>query len=106
MSGSGGGGGGFTATTDDCATLVIDSQLSSPKPAVVASIQSGDELEVGLQPMGTTTVVVVLAKGQIAGGLASPLVPRLRECINSGTRYHATVTAKNDGQVQIRIRAA
>lgn len=105
MSGSGNGGGGFEPSVHDCATLVIDTQLSSPKPAVVAGIRVGETLEVSVQTMGTTSVVVVLSKGHIAGGLASPQLQRLRECINDGTQYVARVVAKNDGQVQVRVQA-
>lgn len=104
-SGGGGGGGGFDPP-DNCAALVIDTQLSSPKQAVVSLIQVGDELLVAAQPMGATTVVVALHNGQVAGGLASPLVQRLRECMAAGTQYTATVTSKNDGQVRVRVKAA
>lgn len=104
--GGGGGGGGFDSPPDSCAALVFDTQLSSPKQAVVTAIQVGDELLVATQTVGGTTVVVVLHKGQVAGGLASPLVQRLRECMAGGTQYVATVTAKNDGQVRVRVKAA
>ena len=107
MSGSGGGGGGgFDSPPDNCAALVFDTQLSSPKQAVVTAIQVGDELLVATQTVADTTVVVVLHNGQVAGGLASPLVQRLRECMAGGTQYVATVTAKNDGQVRVRVKAA
>ena len=46
MSGSGGGGGGGGAPMGTCETLVIDTQLSSPKPSVIALINVGDLLEV------------------------------------------------------------
>lgn len=106
MSGSGGGGGGgFSTQSDSCETLVIDTQLSSPKPAVVALISVGDELEVATQQMGATTVVVALYQGQLAGGLASPEIQRLRECLAGGTQYVARVTAKNGGQVRVRVSA-
>lgn len=107
MSGSGGGGsgGGFGSVPDSCAALVFDTQLSSPKQAVVAMIQIGDELTLVSQTFGATTVVYALHNGQIAGGLASPLVQRLRECIAEGTQYVATVLAKNGGQVRVRVRA-
>lgn len=81
--GGGGGGGGFEPPTGDCATLAFDTQLSSPKAAVVATLKVKDLLDVTTQVMGGTTVVVVLHGGQVAGGLASPLVQRLRECIEN-----------------------
>jgi hypothetical protein len=103
---SGSGGGGFESPSDNCDELEFDTQLSSPKQAVIASIKVGDDLAVGTQVMGGTTVVVALHNGQVAGGLASPNVRRLRECIADGTQYIATVTEKDDGQIRVRIKAA
>jgi hypothetical protein len=106
MSGSGGGGGGGTETrVDDCAELVIDTQLSSPKADVVDKIKVGDILQVATQTKAGTVMVVVLYKGKVAGGLASTEVRRLRECINEGTEYYAKVLSKNGGQVRVRVEA-
>jgi hypothetical protein len=105
MSGSGGSGysGGFEQF-DSCDTLVIDTQLSSPKDDVVDSISVGDFLEVAVQTVNFQAVVVVLHNGEVAGGIAAPQVQKLRECISQGTIYNAIVVSKNDGQVRIRIK--
>ena len=105
MSGSGGGGGGFEPPTDDCARLAFDTQLSSPKAAIVSLIKVNDRLVVVTQVMGGATVVVALHNGQVAGGIASPLVQRLRECIEAGTTFTARVLAVNSGQVRVRVEA-
>lgn len=106
MSGSGGGGGGGSETpVTPCDELVLDTQLSSPKDDVVEKIKVGDTLEVSIQTKAGTTVVVVLYKGKVAGGLASPWVGRLRECLNQGTVYRAKVTSKSGGQVRVRVEA-
>lgn len=106
MSGSsgGGGGGGFSDTSTSCETLVIDTQLSSPNEDVIADIAVGSVLPVESRQMGGTTVVVVVHNGQIAGGLTAPQLPRLRECMNGGTDYEATVMSKSNGQVRVRVR--
>ncbi len=106
MSGSsgGGGGGGFSDASTSCATLVIDTQLSSPKEDVIADIEVGSVLPVESRQMGATTVVVVVHNGQIAGGLTAPQLPRLRECMNGGTDYEAMVMSKSNGQVRVRVR--
>lgn len=107
MSGSGGGGGGgFSPNFDSCETLVIDTQLSSPKQAVVERIEVGDTLTIATQNYGEATVVVALHEGEIAGGLAAPEVGRLRSCMEQGTQYQAKVTAKNDGQVRVRVSSS
>jgi len=106
MSGSGGGGGGGSETpVTSCEELVIDTQLSSPKDDVVEKIKVGDVLDVGAQRKSGTTVVVVLYKGKVAGGLASPLLAQLRECLNNGTKYQAKVISKSGGQVRVRVEA-
>ena len=88
-----------------CTTLVIDTQLSSPKPTVIAAVKIGDVLDVALQDMGGTSAVVVLRQGQVAGGLASPQVNRLRECIAQGHLYQASVMDVQGGQVRVRVVA-
>lgn len=105
MSGSGGGGygGGFATDEVACDRLAFDTQLSSPKSAVVAQINIGDVLSVTLDQQGAAQVVVIKRGNDIAGGITSPKMTRLLECIRQGTRYQATVTAKSDGQVSVRI---
>jgi hypothetical protein len=105
MSGSGGSGysGGFEPV-DTCESLVIDTQISSPKSDVIEKIAVDDILDVALTQLGATTVVVVLHHGSIAGGVAAPQVQQLRDCIEKGTKYKATIISKNGGQVRIRIQ--
>lgn len=106
MSGSGGGGGGgFSPKFDSCESLVIDTQLSSPKQAVVERIKVDDTLMIATQNYGGATVVVALHEGEVAGGLAAPEIGRLRTCMESGTQYLAKVISKNDGQVRVRVSA-
>lgn len=105
MSGSGGSGyGGGFESVDDCGSLFIETQLSSPKEDVVDKIDVGDILDVTAQQIGTTMVVVVLRQGEIAGGIAAPQVQKLRECLGHGAMYDATIISKNDGQVRVRIK--
>lgn len=106
MSGTGGSGGGVYETpADNCELLIIQTQLSSPKEEVVDTIQIKDVLDVALQTIGNTTVVVALHRGKLAGGLASPRVQQLRECMVKGIHYQATVTEKSDGQIRVRVEA-
>jgi hypothetical protein len=107
MSGSGGGGGGGGPDTPvvSCEELVIDTQLSSPKDDVVDKIKVGDILEVATQTKAGMTFVVVLYKSKVAGGLASPQLARLRECLNKGVTYQAKVMSKRGGQVRVLVEA-
>jgi len=106
MSGSGGGGGGVPDTpVIGCADLVIDTQVSSPKPGVISTLKVGDFLDVETRIQGGTVVVVLVRNGQMAGGLASPQLHRLRQCIESGTQYRAEVKSIKAGQVRVRVEA-
>lgn len=102
-SASSGGSGSWEAPPTRCELLVITTQLSSPKAAVIAKISVGDVLDVALQPSPGGMLVVVLRSGELAGGLASPDLQRLRECLEGGTLYAATVTEINGAQVKVRI---
>lgn len=105
MSGSGGGGygGGFAVDEVACERLAFDTQLSSPKAAVIADINVGDILTVALDQQGGAQVVVIKRGNSIAGGITSPKMARLLECLRQGSLYQAAVTAKSDGQVSVRI---
>jgi len=105
MSGSSGGGGGPDTPTFSCEDLVIKAQIASPKAAVVSKLKMGDVLDVAVQTIGGVAVVVLLFKGKLAGGLASPHLSRLRECIDGGTTYQATITAISGAQINVTVEA-
>ena len=106
MSGSGGGGGGGGGGQDDespCDKLQFEAQLTSPKPAVVATLAVGDVLDISVVNMKGQVVVQVLKNGQVAGGLAGPDATRRRNCIEQDHEYEATVRAISGGQVRVRV---
>lgn len=107
MSGSGGGGygGGFERAGASCEDLVINTQVGSPQAAVIAAISVNDILDVQLQQQGNVSLVVLLFRGQLAGGIASPEIQRLRECLQGGTAYTARVTSISGAHVGVRIAA-
>lgn len=106
MSGSGGGGGGGGGTPDysPCETLRFNAQLTSPQPAVVVTLSPGDVLDVVVVNMRGQVVVQVLKAGHIAGGLTGPEATRLRNCVDQGHAYNATVESVNGGQVRVRVQ--
>lgn len=108
MSGSGGGGsgGGGPDYSSPCDTLRFDSQLSSPQAPVVTSLSPGDVLSIAVVQMRGQVVVQVLSHGQPAGGLTGPEATRLRNCIDQGHNYTATVLQVNGGQVRVRVEHA
>lgn len=104
MSGSGGGGGGgFDRVPENCETIVINTQLTSPKDEVIEHIDVGDVLDVEIVQQNDRAIVAVLHQGNVAGGLATTQLQRLRECIQQNVQYQAIVTQKQDGQVSVRI---
>jgi hypothetical protein len=106
MSGSGGGGGaGPDTPTFSCDDLVVKAQIASPKAAVISKLKIGDVLDVEVQTIGGAAVVVLLSKGKLAGGLATPNLSRLRECIEGGTTYGATITAISGAQITVTVEA-
>jgi hypothetical protein len=107
MSGSSGGGyGGGFGDGAACEDLVIDTQVSSPRAALVGQLKVDDRLDVVLEQHGGVTVVVLNQKGQTVGGIAAPEAKRLRECIEAGTSYVAKVTRIQGAHINVRIAAA
>jgi hypothetical protein len=63
----------------------------------------GNVLDIVVANMGGQIVVQVLKNGQVAGGLAGPDATRLRNCMNQGNTYSATVRTINGGQVRVLV---
>lgn len=107
MSGSGGGGsGGGPGYSSPCDTLRFDSQLSSPQAAVVRTLNVNDVLLIVVVPMNGQVVIQVLIHGHPAGGLTGPEATQLRNCIEQGHNFTATVLQIVSGQVRVRVEHA
>lgn len=102
-SGGGGGGGGYDPLPSECETLKFDTQLVSTQPGVVATLKVGEALDVATATLKGQTIVQVLKNGQVVGGLTGLDANRLRQCIEDGHNYKATVLSVNGGQVRVRI---
>ena len=98
------GTGGPISPGGTCESLVIDTLLASPKQDVIHDLSIGNVLEVslGANDVGQR-VVEVRFNGRLAGGIASPAIVRLRECIEGGTQYQARVTGKREALVRVRV---
>lgn len=106
MSGSSGGGGsGVDSYDSPCDKLRFEAQLTSPQPGVVATLQVGDVLDITSIVMNGQIIVQVLKNGQVAGGLAGPDATRLRNCLDQGHQYRATVRTINSGQVRVFVES-
>jgi hypothetical protein len=105
MSGSGSGG-TPVAPRFSCEDLVIQTQIASPKAALLPKLNVGTELTVELHTKSGTAVVELVLGGKVVGGLASASLNRLRECIEQGHTYKAVVTAVNGAEVRVRVEAA
>lgn len=108
MSGSGGGGsgGGGPGYSSPCDTFRFDSQLSSPQAAVVRTLNVNDVLLIVVVPMNGQVVIQVLSHGHPAGGLTGPEATQLRNCIEQGHNFTATVLQIVSGQVRVRVEHA
>lgn len=106
MSGSSSSGNRSSDWNDNCGTLNFTTQLTSPKPEVVEKFSIGDVLDVELTSLGEATVVGAIFNGQLAGGIASSSLPKLRECLNIGYKYIATVIAIDDGMISVKVTIA
>lgn len=98
-----GGGGPREANTISCASIRFEAQLTSPQPAVVGNLSVGDVLDINVATRGGQIVVQALKNGQVAGGLTGPDASRLRNCIEDGHNYKATVRVINGGQVRVLV---
>jgi len=103
MSGSGVSYLGSSTPTTTCAALQFDTQLASPKAAVVAQLKQHDILTVDFAQPGNQQVVVALWQGAEAGSIVDPHLIQLRSCMSQGEMYEARVLHVGGGQVRVRV---
>lgn len=96
------GGGGAPSSNASCSDLVINTLVTSPKEDAIAKVSAGDVLDVRVSKSGAT-VEVRNNEGEVVGGLTSPLLQRLRDCLDAGNLYQARVVAKNDALIRVRV---
>ena len=102
---SGAGGGGSGGGTDKCA-IYETTILASPVPAVVATLNVGDTLTVGLETSPRNRVVVRTIAGAVAGAITSVQLVDMIECIQGGYAYEAEVKSISGGRVEVEISPA
>ena len=105
MSGSSGGGGSINRPSDneDCANLVINTNLASPKADVIAKLKVGDQLSV--EAASEQGPIQALRGRSVAGNIVSREQVRLLNCLNQGTAYIAEVLSITGGQCKVQVRA-
>ena len=97
--------GGRPEDTNPCLEIHFQTQLSSPKPDVISKLKKGDTLNIELRTIHTQVVVAAIFDEEIAGGIASPQISSIRECIQRGTKYRAKVISIHEGLVRIDVFA-
>ncbi|MCH2491112.1 MAG: hypothetical protein MK211_13290 [Flavobacteriales bacterium] len=100
---SGSGGGGYQPsikTTFDCETGIIRTALSSVNLNIIAQHFTGDVLDVVVDG---NAVVAENGNGEILGSILHANVNKLRECIELGHEYQATITSLTGTSCSIKI---
>ena len=99
---SGGGGEGGAGGGDPC-SLIEDTNLNSPVPAVVATLKRGEVLTVRLVPGPPVRVVVQTAAGLTAGSITGAKLPQIIKCLEAGVDYKADVVSVKGAAVRVRV---
>ena len=98
----GGGGSGGGGITDPC-DIIETVPLNSPQPAVVATLNVGDVMDVSLDTSAARPVLEVQHLGRRAGALTHRNHLRLINCISGGRTYQAVVVRKSGGAIEVRV---
>ncbi len=91
----------------DCDSLVVDTTLNSPEPAVVKTLKKGAKLvvELGRSTQGRDLLLAKTRDGKVAGSLTPPRVLDIMHCLKTGHKYIADVSADPaGGECRVRIR--
>ena len=99
---SGGNYGGGSTTAFDCSKVSIKTNIISPNPIVLDSLNVGDYLDVVLQ---TTTgpLLAVTTTGEILGSIFTIDPASIISCINEGFSYQAQILKIDGGNVEVLI---
>jgi hypothetical protein len=101
MGGSGSGGYSPPTPSSPCSRLSFQATLNSPQAPVLAQLQVGSILDVGLDSSGNS--IEVRFNSELAGSVTGTKVAQLVNCINSGFTFRGIVVTLSGGQCVLRI---
>lgn len=107
MSGSGSSGGfgsGGGGSRIDCGNFSFETLIQSPDQNEINKLSVGDVLSVELAILGAVEVVQVVNTGRVVGGLVDR-GPSLKQCLEKGFNFKATVRSISGAAVRIFIES-
>ncbi|GGK71854.1 hypothetical protein GCM10011405_20080 [Rufibacter glacialis] len=87
-----------------CENLVIHTQLSSPKAAVLINVNKDDILELSLS--SPTGPCLVFHREQEVGAIINADLKKIIDCMNQGHDYIAIVRSVEGGKCSLKIKHA
>ena len=103
---SGGDIGGGDVPPDPC-NIIEATTLNSPNQTVVATLRTGDLLDVVFQPGPPQQLLAQHSSGAVAGSITSPSMLQIIQCITqSGIQYVAEVVSVRSAICQVQLRPA
>jgi hypothetical protein len=85
----------------DCLNLQFTTPLTSPSPDVVGNLSQGQQLFVDLNEDGTP--IVLTGERETVGTITGPHQDDIKECIDEGFNYIATVEDIAGGEIIIEV---
>ena len=106
MSGSGSSGdfGSGAGQGVDCSNLSFETHINSPVQGELDKLSIGDVLVVELAVRGSVEVVQVLNGSDAVGGIVDR-APSLKQCLESGFEFKATVRDISGAAVRIYVES-
>ncbi len=108
MTGGGGGTNGGPSVPDggtDCASIFVEVQLSSPKPAVISKLQLKEVMTVEVrQEKGHPVLYAMTDRGEAAGTIIHAQSTKIANCIDQGNPFVAVVKRLDRGLCVVEVR--
>lgn len=108
MTGSGSSGGFGSGSSGgqsvDCSNFSFETHINSPVPEEVGRLNVGDTLVVELAIRGSVEVVQILSGNNVVGGIVDR-APRLKQCLENGFEFTATVRSISGAAVKIYVES-
>lgn len=105
MSGSGSSGGfgfGSGGQNIDCSNFSFETHIHSPFQKEVDKLKVNDVLVVKLAVLDSVEIVQILNGKNVVGGIVDQ-GPRLKQCLEKGFKFKATVRSKSGAAVKIFV---
>lgn len=90
----------------DCAKIHRTTTVISPEPSILKEVKKGSVGKLRLGVGARQPVEIVVPGGKVLGTIGGEGITRIKQCLEEGHKFSATITEIRGGAVTVEIRAS